>query len=203
MSEHRRVRAAERFRGARVTLRLVTLEDCTDRYVSWLEDPEVAQYLETRWSTQNLASVREFVGSMVDSTHSYLFAIVENERSLHVGNIKVGPIQQRHRYADVSYFIGERSVWGKGLATEAIQLATFIAFERLDLHRVQAGLYEGNVGSGRALEKSGYTLEGRMKKQLLGPRGWEDHLWYGLLREDWRREVVPSVSVDESATVTR
>jgi RimJ/RimL family protein N-acetyltransferase len=193
MSEGRKVLPGERFRGARVTLRLVTLQDCTDRYVAWLNDPEVSKYLETRWSEQNLETVRDFVASMVDSAHSYLFAIVDNESGRHVGNIKVGPVQPRHEYADVSYFLGDRAVWGRGLATEAIQLVTFVAFERLGLHRVQAALYEGNIGSGRALEKAGYALEGRMKKQLKGPAGWEDHLWYGLLREDWRREVVPTV----------
>jgi RimJ/RimL family protein N-acetyltransferase len=191
MSEQRKISAREQFRGTRVTLRLVTLEDCTERYVSWLQDPEISRYLETRWSEQTLQSVRDFVESMVDSAHSYLFAIVDHASGVHVGNIKIGPIQSRHQYADVSYFLGDRAVWGRGLATEAIQLATYIAFERLGLHRVQAGLYEGNIGSGRALEKAGYALEGRMKKQLIGPGGWEDHLWYGLVREDWSRAVVP------------
>jgi RimJ/RimL family protein N-acetyltransferase len=200
MDEHRRVLPTERFRGPKVTLRLVTMEDCSERYVSWLRDVEVSRYLETRWAEQDLDSVRAFVGSMIDSAHSYLFAIVENERELHVGNIKIGPIQERHSYADISYFLGDRTVWGKGLATEAIRLVTFIAFERLGLHRVQAGLYEGNVGSSRALEKAGFTLEGRMKKQLRGPDGWEDHLWYGLLREDWRRELVPTIETTDAKT---
>ncbi len=192
MTEPRKIQTHERFRGAKVTLRLVTLEDCTERYVSWLQDPEVSRYLETRWSEQSLESVRAFVSATLASEHSDLFAIVENASGSHVGNIKVGPIQPRHGYADVSYFLGDRATWGRGLATEAIAIATFLAFERLGLHRVQAGLYEGNAASGRALEKVGYTLEGRMRKQLVGPHGWEDHLWYGLLREDWRRDVVPA-----------
>jgi ribosomal-protein-alanine N-acetyltransferase len=192
MSEQRRVEVDERFRGAKVTLRLVTLADCTERYVGWLQDPEVSKYLETRWSEQTLASVRAFVEGMLASEHSYLFAIVENATGAHVGNIKVGPIHPRHGHADVSYFLGDRETWGRGLATEAIAIVTFIAFERLGLHRVQAGLYEGNAASGRALEKVGYTLEGRQRKQLVGPRGWEDHLWYGLLRDEWRRDVIPT-----------
>lgn len=176
---------ADRFAGDRVTLRLVTLADCTDRYVSWLEDPEVNRYLETRWSTQDLSSVRSFVGAMVTSEDSYLMAIVENAGGEHVGNIKVGPIHPRHAFADVSYFIGERRFWGKGLATDAIRLAARVGFERLGLHRIQAGLYEGNVGSGKALEKAGFRLEGRQRRQLKGPDAWEDHVWYGLLRDEW------------------
>jgi RimJ/RimL family protein N-acetyltransferase len=85
----------------------------------------------------------------------------------------------------VSYFIGERSCWGKGLATAAIRAACGIAFERLDLHRLQAGLYAGNVGSLRALEKAGFTREGVWRQQLLGPDGWEDHVFLGMLRQEW------------------
>lgn len=176
----------ERFEGRDVILRLCTLDDCTGTYVDWLQDPEVSRYLETRWSTQSLDSIRAFVASMLASDHSYLFAIVTRSDGRHVGNVKVGPIVERHAHADVSYFIGDRPSWGRGLGTQAVRLATQLGFERLAMHRLQAGLYETNVGSQRVLEKAGYTYEGRLQKQLRGPNGWEDHVWFGALRESWR-----------------
>jgi [ribosomal protein S5]-alanine N-acetyltransferase len=184
----RLITPSEEFVGERVRLRLVTLADCNERYLAWLNDPEVSKYLETRWSPQTSSSVEAFVQSMIESEHSYLFAIVERASGQHVGNIKLGPIQPHHAYADVSYFIGERASWGRGLASDAIRLIAQIAFERFDLHRVQAGLYEGNIGSARALEKAGFTLEGRLRRQLRVSKAndaWEDHVWYGLLREEW------------------
>ncbi len=180
---------SEKFVGSKCTLRLVTLDDCTDRYVGWLRDPQVNRMLETRWTEQTLDSIRQFVQSMIDARDSYLFAILSNETGAHVGNIKVGPIQSRHSFADVSYFIGERSEWGKGLASDAIRLASDVAFERFGLHRVQAGLYASNIGSSKALEKAGFTREGSLRAQLRGPdETWEDHVWYGLLRDEWARE---------------
>lgn len=172
----------EVFKGDRVQLRLCTLHDCTERYVAWLADPLVARYLETRWRPQTLADVREFVASMLGADHSYLFAIVFQGQ--HVGNIKVGPINRFHAHADVSYFVGDRSVWGQGIATDAIRVICRVAFDRLGLHRVQAGLYASNGGSRRALEKAGFQLEGNFRRQLQGAEGWEDHLWFGLLRDD-------------------
>jgi len=51
---------------------------------------------------------------------------------------------------------------------------------------VQAGLYAGNAGSGKALQKAGYRAEGVFRKQLRNAAGqWEDHLWYSVLREEW------------------
>mgnify|MGYP001208932971 CR=1 FL=1 len=181
----RAISPEEHLEGERVTLRLVTLADCTERYVAWLADPEVSRYLETRWSPQPLASVRAFVADMLASAHSYLFAIVRRETGEHVGNVKVGPVDTRHAYADVSYFLGERSAWGKGLGTEAVQLATDFGFARLGLARMQAGLYKENVGSQRVLEKCGYVVEGVLRQKLvLGDRR-DDHVVLGLLRNEW------------------
>ncbi len=174
---------ADRFHLGAVTLRLVTMTDCCERYVAWLNDPQVNRYLETRWDEQTLASVRAFVTAQIAARDSWLFAITVG--SEHLGNLKIGPVQSRHRYADISYFLGERSAWGQGHATTSIRIAVQIAFAVLDLHRVQAGLYAGNIGSAKALEKSGFLLEGRFVGQLRGPDGWEDHLWYGLVREHW------------------
>lgn len=179
--------------GSAVSLRLVVDEDCTPRYVGWLADPVVNEYLETRWSEQTLESVRQFVATMTASTANYLFAIVRNSDALHIGNIKLGPINFHHRFADVSYFIGERSCWGHGYATEAIALAVAFAFERLGLYRVQAGLYAGNLGSRRALEKVGFSYECVFREQLVNRQQQrEDHLWFGILRREWSARPGPA-----------
>lgn len=175
-------------RGSKVFLRIVKKEDCNDDYVNWLRDPEVNRFLETRWVEQNIKTIQNFVKQMDVDPRQFLFAIIENNSFRHIGNIKIGPINAQHSFADVSYFIGEKGVWGKGYATEAIMLATQIGFEKLSLHRMQAGVYAANIGSQKALQKAGYQLEGRFKGQLRGQQGWEDHLFYGITLEYWREK---------------
>jgi RimJ/RimL family protein N-acetyltransferase len=183
--DSRRVEPEERFPGRLVTLRLATLADCTPTYVAWLNDPAVNRHLETRWREQSLESVRAFVRDQLAAPYSYLFAILENARERHVGNIKIGPIDPQHLCADISYFLGDRSTWGRGYSTEAVGLVVDLGFSRLDLHRLQAGTYATNQASGRVLEKAGFRPEGIWRRQLRGPEGWEDHLFYGILREEW------------------
>lgn len=180
----RLIAASELFPGRTVSLRLLTRADCTPQYVAWLQDPEVTRYLETRWSPQSIETVIDFVSTTMSSPANYLFAIIENEGSRHIGNLKIGPINANHGFADVSYFIGEKSFWGRGYASEAVRLASHIAFDRLGLRRLQAGLYEGNRGSARALEKAGFEFEARFIRQLRGPDGLEDHLWYVRFADD-------------------
>ena len=172
--------------GSRTRLRLVELSDCGPRYLSWLSDPEVNRYLETRWQPQTEESIRSFVAAMQADPWSYLFCIIDRQDGRHVGNVKLGPVSPRHLCADVSYFIGERSCWGRGLASEAIGLATDFGFRFLDLNRVQAGVYGSNLGSVKALERNGFRAEGCWRRQLRSGQEWEDHLWFGLLREEWQ-----------------
>lgn len=172
--------------GRQVFLRCIKMEDCTETYLHWLQDTDVNRYLETRWEEQTLAKIQDFVAAIRESVHSVLFAIIENEQTRHIGNIKLGPVNPYHFYGDVSYFLGRRESWGKGYATEAISLATDYGFNKLGLRRVQAGVYEKNTGSRRALEKAGFQLEGCYRRKFRTDDGYQDHLIYGVLAEEWR-----------------
>lgn len=172
--------------GERLILRPLVDDDCGERYCSWLNNPEVNTWLETRWATQDLVSIKRFVSLSNGSPDVLLLGIFRDRDELHIGNIKLGPINRHHACADVSYFIGEQSAWGQGYATEAIRLVLKFAFQTLGLHRVQAGCYAANVASTRALLKSGFKAEGTWRKQLKSADGiWQDHLWFGVLAEEW------------------
>lgn len=173
--------------GSLVRLRLVTESDCTPRYVEWLADPQVNKYLETRFVEQTPDKIRGLVSVMLTDPLSYLFAIVERGSGEHVGNIKIGPINPNHLHADLSYFIGERTSWGKGLATDACRVTTRFAFGRIGLNRVQAGLYESNVGSAAVLAKAGFTCDARLRRKLRLTNSdvWEDQIMYCAIREEW------------------
>ncbi len=170
--------------GEKIILRPVTLADCTDRYVAWLNHPEVNRYLETRWTEQTLDSVRDYVDKLSKSRDSYLFAILDKPTKQHIGNIKLGPVSPIHAAADVSYFIGERAFWGKGLATDAIRVLTTMAFTELRLHRVQAGVHASNRASRKALENAGFRSEAVWRRRLRTESGWEDQYWYARLAEE-------------------
>ena len=149
--------------GEKITLRLLETSDCQKYYLDWLNDKDVNQYLETRWQEQSLEAIKDFVISIRESSHSYLFAIIFNNK--HVGNIKIGPIHPIYKYADISYFIGDKSAWGQGIATEAITLIIKFAFDVLGLYRLQAGAFEQNIGSQKALLKCGFKQEAIFRKK--------------------------------------
>ena len=171
-------------RGNRIALSQVLIQDANDRYLSWLNDVEVNRFLETRWTSQTLETVIAHIRKVSSSSTEVLLKIVVASEGLHIGNIKIGPIDVNNKSAEVSFFIGDKAFWGQGYATEAINLCVDYCFEVLGLHKIQAGCFEKNIGSQKALLNSGFELEGRLRKRILDIDGnWQDHFWFGRVNE--------------------
>lgn len=150
-----------------VELFALEADGVTDEYVAWLNDPAVNRYLESRFVRHTAQSTRRFVQAVVDSDDSILFGIRYVPERRHVGNIKLGPVDRHHRRAEIGLLIGDRTVWGRGIAAAAIELVTRYAFDSLGLLKVTAGCYAGNVGSRRAFEKAGFVVEAIRKRHFL------------------------------------
>lgn len=166
--------------GSDVYLVYLTPEMVRQRYVGWLNSPEVNKYLEVRFGVPHtLESVREFVKSHYDDPLNHLFAIMLHNGDVHIGNIKVGPINKHHKFAEVGLMIGERSCWGKGYGSEAIKLASDYAFEKLGIHKLISGCYANNAGSMAAFGKAGYEKEGVLKKKFMCGGEYVDHILFG------------------------
>lgn len=165
---------ADKINGINILLRNIEIADCNNEYLSWLENPVINQYLETRWVKQDLCKIKSFVRDINESDNSVLFAIIQKYSNKHIGNIKIGPININHKFSDISYFIGDTNSWGMGYATEAVELASSHGLKYLELETLLAGVYESNIGSQRVLEKSGYTLYGKIPKQFLCANGERD-----------------------------
>jgi len=168
--------------GKQLYLRALDLNDCNDIYIGWMNDKETNMYMETRLHEHSLESVLTFINEINASNDSYSFAIVDNITHKHIGNIKLGKINKQYSNADISYFIGDKSFLNKGYATEAVILIVQFAFNNLNLHRVQAGVIDGNNASTRVLEKAGFVREGRLKEKFILNGNYTDHLLYGLIR---------------------
>lgn len=139
-----------------IYLRKISISDCNENYLNWMNDSEVNKYLESRFTSHSINSLKDFVNSMNNSENNVLFAIIDKSSDKHIGNIKLGNIHPVHKYADIGLIIGDKNYWGKGIGTKSIQLVTEHAFDNLNLRKVLAGVYEYNIGSIRAFEKCGF-----------------------------------------------
>lgn len=171
---------------ARLYMRPLREEDVTQTYVDWLNNPEVNRYLETRHSVQTLDTCREFVRRCNADDLEHLFGVFLKDSGRHVGNAKLGFINQLHRRGQISLVIGEKSFWGLGLAREIVHALTRHGFGRLELDRLEAGCYEENLSSLRVFLSVGYTVEGFFRSHALNVGGQRTGcFWMGMLRHEF------------------
>src|SRR4030042_5215264 len=122
-------------KGEMISLRILKPEDVSDNYVRWMHYKDVVRFLENRWSVHTLESIREYVRIINESPDDFLFGIYLKNKK-HIGNIKIGNINQIHKFADIGLLIGDKGMWGKGYGSEAIKMATHSAFENLRLNKL-------------------------------------------------------------------
>ena len=79
--------------------------------------------------------------------------------------------------AEVGYWLGE-TVWGRGIATDALRGVTDEAFKRFDLTRMYALPFADHTASVRVLEKAGYVLEGRLRQSAVKDGKIRDQFLY-------------------------
>lgn len=171
----------------RLVLRPLTTADVTQRYADWMNDPQVNQYLETRHSVQTVESCADFIDSCNQDPGSHLFGIFLKENQQHIGNVKLGFVNHHYLRGQVSLFIGEKSLWGKGLSTEVVDGITRFGFGGLGLHRLEAGCYEDNLGSLRVFLKCGYTVEGFLREHVAQDGQFRGCFWLGVLADEFKQ----------------
>ena len=164
-----------------LTLKILSHKDVSDEYVSWLNDYEVVRFTEQKYAKHNKEGIIAFVNDKFNSNTDLLFGIFFDIR--HIGNIKLGPIDFNHKVSDISFFIGDREMWGKGLMTQVIDFVVGLAFSDVGLDKVTASAYANNIGSIKTLENNGFIVEGRRIKETLFEGERIDDVIFGKVRK--------------------
>jgi len=172
--------------GPHVILRPLERTDLNERYLGWLNDPEVTRYTETGAFPSTAEDLENFYRSVTGSRNDVIFAVVDKESGRHIGNVKLGPIQWVYRCATFGILIGEKDFWGKGAGEEATRLMVEYGFQRLNLHRIDLGVFAEHEAAVRCYEKVGFKVEGRMREDLFQAGQYKDRLWMGLLRSEYK-----------------
>lgn len=172
--------------GEKVYLRPLGRDDLNETYLGWLNDPEVTRYLEARLSSYNKSKLEDYYDHFEGAPDIRFLAVVEKNSNLHIGNVKLEPINWVHRTTVFGILIGDKSKWGKGYGTEATRLAVEYAFGDLDLRKVSLGVMVKNVAAIKTYQRLGFVTEGTKRQEVLLEGKFEDVHWMGLLRDEYQ-----------------
>jgi len=139
---------------ATIWLRDITFDDVNERYLKWLNDPDVTKYMDTIEHPYTREMIKAHVGWMLHSDDDYFHAIMLNDEF--IGTYRIGPVKDGESWVGV--MIGEKDLWGKGYATGAHEAAIVIA-RRIGLKKIWAGVHIPNRESTESFLKAGYVVD--------------------------------------------
>ena len=124
----------------------------------WDTDPDVQEYMpEPLNQPLSNSEQLEYFGDCMVSEDELHATIILNETGLPVGTVSITEISAHHGVGEIGVVVGDKSQWGKGVATEAISL--ILQEARMTLRRVAAEFEKNNVAIQKSLEKIGFETE--------------------------------------------
>lgn len=139
--------------------------------VNWRNDPKIWKLTGSRPDrTITLEDELNWIRKVTSDEKDRRFAIIADQA--YVGNIYLTGIKDGE--AEYHIFIGEKSYWGKGVATLASRAIIEYARHDLGLKRLELSVNENNAAAIKLYEKLGFkaieSLEGfiRMELELKG-----------------------------------
>ena len=172
-------------KGKQINLRKLKMNDANKKYMQWLNDFETNKFMETRHYNHTINKIRKYIKECKLNNSLLLAICLKTKNNLHIGNIKIGQINNFHKTAEISYFIGNKKEWGKGYGTEAVKLAVEYSFKTLNLYKCLAGVYGSNISSYKLLKKTGFKKEAKIRNIFEYNSDREDHIIFSITNKNY------------------
>jgi RimJ/RimL family protein N-acetyltransferase len=165
--------------------------DKLQRLHAWDRDPELT-FLNDDEGTQEtpptLDETRAYLERMChyDPAHGVLHCAIHlRAGDTFIGYGMIAAPDHHNRSCWLGITIGERPLWGQGLAHEAPTRVIDYAFASLEMKRIGADVFALNTRSIRLFEGFGFRRKGLRRESVWKLCRFEDELLYGLLRREW------------------
>jgi RimJ/RimL family protein N-acetyltransferase len=166
------------------------VQDDFQQLIDWVNE----EALLTAWSGNlfsfplTMTSLEWYVRDTnnVNSSEAFVYKAVD-ETGRMVGHISLGSISWKNSAARLTrVLVGDPQQRGKGCCYEIVKAALKIAFDDLNLHRIELGVYSGNPAASRCYERAGFVTEGIRRDILWHKDKWCSMIEMSILEEEWR-----------------
>ena len=144
----------------RLILRLLTIEDAPS-IAEIANDERVTSTtsLPYPYKLEHALGWIENAEANFDNDVSYEFGIFDKVTNEIYGSVGCN-YNKVHNHGEIGYWIAPNH-WGKKYATEAAMGLLTFAFDVKNIHRIHSCHFDGNLGSGKVMQKIGMSYEGK------------------------------------------
>ncbi|MFP4500051.1 MAG: GNAT family N-acetyltransferase [Candidatus Hydrogenedentota bacterium] len=163
--------------------------DDLDTIVGWMEDPDFARFLYGD-PARSQKQIREQIVALLGRTQGHtmpggIYLLIDNKETGPVGMLSLQHISWRNRCCAIDLYMGAKALRSRIVAGIATYRAIEYCFDELNLHRVQAFIYNFNTPSWRLFEKTGAVRELTLHEHVAREGQFHDVYGYGLLRREF------------------
>jgi len=153
-------------RGRRVILREKRLSDAAQDY-AWRSDPELARFDAANPFSASFGDYLSLLREELEYANPFRRSLsILDLEGRHIGNVMYYNIDLGRREAELGITIGDRSLWGQGYGSDAMEVFLRHLFERVGLRRVYLKTLDWNERARRCFERVGFVAHGAMRRGL-------------------------------------
>ena len=174
-----------RVEGEKIVLRSISEDDVTQRYLNFLNDKVVTKFLDAGMKEHSIDELKSYVKDKISKKDCIFLAVIDKESGMHIGNVKIEPLDYENRKAEIGIMVGDQNFWGKGYGTEAMRIAVKFCFHDLNLNRVTLGVIADNIQAIKAYKNVGFVQEGFFREDVVRNGKKYDRILMGLLKKEF------------------
>jgi RimJ/RimL family protein N-acetyltransferase len=171
--------------GELCSLRGLDKDDASEKYLSWLQNPNVADLTYANQFPPTVSGLASWVDQFQKSSNSAGFAVIAKDTDQHIGNATLNGINWVTRYADLGLMIGDPDYIDREVISDVWTSVINYAFGNLGLRRLFAGILTPATEYIEAINSLGFTKEGVWRQQSIVSGQYVDEELFGLLVDEW------------------
>ena len=149
----------------KIYLRDLNLSDINQRYISWVNDPIVTEYLEIGKKKLRYNDLVTYIkDSHKKGRHNY--AVITKNTKHHIGNGSIYEIDSKKKKFKIGWLIGEKKFWGGHYSSMIIFYLLKIGFIEMKLEKCTGGVNEKHIKARMTNKFSGYREIEKHKIQI-------------------------------------
>lgn len=178
------------FETKRFLLRSMTAEDVDDEYISWWNDPQIQDGLNSpirNWSrTHAVHHIKRF-----DNLNKFHLGIFRKGTGALVGFVAI--IHKKNvKNVSMNIVVGNKNFWGARVPSELRDTLFSFVFKQLGAEKIKSEVVGHNRSALKMCELLGFRKEGVLRQEKPHYRSGRVNVHlFGLLAEEWSPELSP------------
>jgi len=172
-----------------ITLKPLKKNNVTSFY-KWINDDEVIKYslsIFQKISTEK--EIDKWYKELIENKDIINYGIFLKTSGELIGYTGICNISKKNLSGEFYIFIGNKEMWGKGIATLATKQILEISFLKHRLNKIFLTVSEPNIGGIKAYKKAGFKYKGKLKQACFRDNEYHDKVKMSLLKWEWEKIV--------------